>query len=166
MFFLFLCVGLLWGIINVVFLFFVILFLFRRSFCPCHHIADTNKCLFFFELVHFESRNNELRLFQVASVQIIDEDIRVKNNFFEELDFASLNSIESTSMTFLTPSGTGTSPSEWQTVPKSLCGLSGCRWSFLSLRTSSPPTKVSTPPMRYLMGTYGGGCLTTGACYS
>lgn len=73
-------------------LFLVALFLFfKLGFGPCHNIRNTNQCLLLLIVTNFQSRNCGLNLLEIASIQVIDNYIRIEENILKKLNFLGLN---------------------------------------------------------------------------
>lgn len=104
----------------------LLLFLGRAA-CPGHHVGETNKYFFLREGVYLERGDDKLGFFEVALVEIVDDHIRIEDDFLEELDFLGLSRVAATSMTLRTPSGTEYLLLFGRTVPMMRLGLSGWR---------------------------------------
>ena len=65
-------------------LFLAFLFEFGGSVGPGHDIGDADECFLFSEGVHFESGDDKLCLFEVALVEVVDDDIRVEQHLLEK----------------------------------------------------------------------------------
>lgn len=85
----------------------------------------------FSKWVHLESGDDKLCFFEVALVEVVDDDIRVEEHFFEKGDLLGLNRTNSTSMTLRTPCGT-LNLLLAMAVPTIRLGFSGWRVSLRS----------------------------------